>query len=151
MGRYFGIKNVTKGHAVSEGFRCWKAYKECDIHEVMHRYGWDPTDQIFSSAYDSSYSFYPAETVMIDEEDTYKMNDDEQSDDTDTETPVQEKVDPIIESKMLSFRVYDDEESKTYGHYPVWIDGKCKTCEYVFDPKDIDEDEKSFDKTFYMN
>lgn len=57
MGRYFGIANRTKQQKVSSGERCWKAYDFCDCHEVMHRYHWDPSDDIYSACYDTYTEF----------------------------------------------------------------------------------------------
>lgn len=57
MGRYFGIANKTKQHKVSAGKRCWKALDFCDCHELMHRYHWDPTDDIYSACYDTYTEF----------------------------------------------------------------------------------------------
>lgn len=63
MGRYFGIANGTKQHKVSSGERCWKAWEFCDCHELMHRYHWEPTDDIYSACYDTYTAFrYDPET-----------------------------------------------------------------------------------------
>lgn len=57
MGRYFGIANRTKQHKVSSGERCWKADEWCDCHELMHRYHWEQTDDIYSACYDTYTAF----------------------------------------------------------------------------------------------
>lgn len=84
MGRYFGIANSTKGHSVSEGRQCWKADPWCNVHSVMHRYGWKPTDQIVSGAYDSSYRFsYDKQNnqMMLNDDEDDSDDDDDDSDD----------------------------------------------------------------------
>ena len=64
MGRYFGLNNTTRKEGVSEGRFCWKADPNCDIHSVMHRYGWTCADRITSSAYDSAFRFQRTHTTM---------------------------------------------------------------------------------------
>ena len=64
MGRYFGLYNRTRKQGVSEGRFCWKADPNCDVHSVMHRYGWTCVDKITSSAYDSAFLFVRNDSTM---------------------------------------------------------------------------------------
>ena len=48
MGSYSGIVNKTKKQRVSN---YWKGYRWCDLYQVMHQFGWDKTDDIYSADY----------------------------------------------------------------------------------------------------
>jgi predicted Zn-ribbon and HTH transcriptional regulator len=55
MGRYFGLGNKTKNMIVSH---YWKGDQFCDCHEVMHRYHWEITDEIYSACHCEAYTFH---------------------------------------------------------------------------------------------
>src|SRR5258708_5187030 len=57
MGRYFGIGNNTRNHIVGQGTSCWKEDDFCECHAVMHLFGWDVADDIYSCCYDTCCEF----------------------------------------------------------------------------------------------
>lgn len=151
MGRYFGVNNVSQDHSVSEGTRCWKAGPWCDMHSVMHRYGWKPTDKIYSSAYDSVYVFvYSPEnnTMSLDE---YETDDDDDSDDDEFDYTGKEEKDENTTPIQMGFNMSSKDIEITSTHCPVWENGHCKTCQYTLDFNSITEDQKSFNSVFFCN
>ena len=48
MGAYSGLVNKTKKQRVSN---YWKGDRWCDLYQVMHQFGWDKTDDIYSADY----------------------------------------------------------------------------------------------------
>lgn len=147
MGRYFGICNRTQAHSVSEGVCCWKADPNCNVHSVMHRYGWKPTDSIVSSAYDSAYVFKhsPSENIMV----CYDIEDDDDDADINFEDPIEEDVPRV--SVSLGFSMTSDEIQQTDDHSPVWKDGTCTHCGYKFEPGNVDQDKVKFNSVFFCN
>jgi hypothetical protein len=169
MGRYFGLFNATRNQSVSEGRQCWKAYPFCSCHAVMHRYHWQPTDEISSAAYDSCYKFiYDVQKNEMDLVNGYEYEDfdgenDELPEFEDGETPAAadtenpdakkaaEKEEEVPEPVQLGFGVGDAEMEGQYDHVPVWDGDVCIKCAYRFDPEHIVQDAQKFDPVFYRN
>jgi hypothetical protein len=151
MGRYFGLLNKTKNHAVSEGLRCWKSDDWCDLYEVMHRYGWDKMDKIISAAYDTYNEFNYSEQI---DEMSYNTIDisvllsDNEEDEVDGDLPEKD----IPEKICLGFNVDEHSEMNEHNHIPDWDEKKvCKKCKYKFDLLNIKNDSGKFNGVFYMN
>lgn len=153
MGRYFGLMNLSRNQSVSEGLRCWKAYPFCDVHEVMHRYHWEPTDKIMSAAYDSSYKFvYQAgENVMDVEELTPDFGEDEDIEDIEEEKTSDVKQKRQQPPLNLGFGSSDDEMKEQSDHVPTWKGDTCTTCGYKFNPKNMENDQEKFNTVFFCN
>jgi hypothetical protein len=163
MGRYFGLLNKTKNHAVSNGLRCWKSYDWCDLYEVMHRYGWDKMDKIISAAYDTynefnyseqidemSYNTIDISVLLSDNEEDGDLPEKDIPDQDIPEKDIPEK--DIPEKICLGFNVGEHSEVSEHDHIPDWDENKvCKKCKYKFDILNIKNDSGKFNGVFYMN
>jgi len=144
MGRYFGIKNVTKNERVSS---YWKEDPWCNCNEVMHKFHWISTDKIFSATYDDCYNFVydPIKLMMCIKLmciDSYISKSESLSKDSELITKYTSPLE-----KSYGFNYDESLLEKTGKHMPIWKDNKCVLCGYNYE-----EDYKtSFDKTFYMN
>lgn len=141
MGRYFGVKNLTKNHKVSEGVNCFKGGR-IDINQIMHRYHWDPTDKIRAGCHDTviNIKFLDGKTIMRDI--TYELmtgNNQEGSN-----SYCFNSEDSLIETGLGI-------EVKKVDHYPQWDGNMCVVCEYVFNSEDIEKDKTLWDSTFYWS
>ncbi|XWV26741.1 hypothetical protein QJ857_gp0313 [Tupanvirus soda lake] len=160
MGRYFGIGNLTHKQIVSN---YWKADEFCDCHSVMHRYHWNIGDLIYSSSYCDYYEFEHDENtntmkaVNKFDDATARLNNSvnkkrKNNDDNSKQiylgyNGAHYDQDKIYENVRNNTNIVDI----TSDHAPIWDGNKCVVCEYVFDEKYIDMDNKNFDPTFCMN
>lgn len=152
MGRHYGIRNNTQHMLVSEGNRCWTNNDFCDCHEVMHRYGWKITDDIYSACYCSRYNFqYDESTGSMDpvadtcDDGSYDINEN-----LDDDENIYEEINntTVKETVYAGFNATFD--PKVANHAPIWKDNKCCICGYIFDPKCIEDDKKMFGSAFCM-
>lgn len=130
MGRYFGLKNLTKNHRVSS---YWKNDEWCDLYAVMHKFKWDLTDKIYSASYCDFYEFeYSKVANSMFAKDKYDY--DFGKEDLDTEL----RLNFIFEKNQGS------------NHIPEWDGDICKKCNYKFDNESL-KPSTNFDGTFHMN
>ena len=153
MGRYFGIANRTTNHKVSS---YWKGEEFCDCHDLMHRYHWKPTDDIYSACYDTycEFVYNPTDNIMelvylnsetmdIDSDDSQKMEIDD--------SKGVDKTIELIDWIKLGFSPEKD-ITRQSDHVPVWnSDNVCTVCNYQFKNDDIITDTPKFSSTFHMN
>ena len=154
MGRYFGLYNRTRKQGVSEGRFCWKADPNCDVHSVMHRYGWTCVDKITSSAYDSAFVFVRNDSTMEPvEDDGWKYDEDEEGGEGGEGGDEAGEGGANVEDRLyLGFQMPNEDFLKTGDHYPVWdVDQTCAICKYKFSRDDIISDSSKFNSVFYCN
>lgn len=176
MGRYFGLYNRTRKQGVSEGRFCWKADPNCDVHSVMHRYGWTCVDQIMSSAYDSAFVFVrnsdsTMQPVDIEDDDGEDDGGGEGGDGDGGEGDGgggdgggegggegeggdggEGERENEEDRLNLGFYMPNEDVTKTADHYPVWdTDHTCAICKYKFKREDIVSDSSKFNSVFYCN
>lgn len=58
MGRYFGVKNITKNHSISS---YWKGAPPSEIKDIITKFKWDKEDVIEAACYDT-YCIYDHDT-----------------------------------------------------------------------------------------
>lgn len=139
MGRYFGIRNITKNHSVCSGNRCWKANGWCDLYGVMHQFRWDKEDKIYLAAYDTCHIFeyVKGEMKIIDITD----------DDILFEKFFGNKGLCVDNDTRSSFWLDDLELSQTEDHIPIWDENNCcSICKYQYAEKETPQ----FDEIFFM-
>ena len=146
MGRYFGIGNRTQSMVVSGERKCWKGMQFCDCHEVMHRYKWNISDDIYSCSYDSYYKF------------VYNKEDNTMNDiDTTNEIFINSMSDKNCNQAIKEVGFKDDEDASDgqdesiANHAPKWDGDKCTVCNYQFNKNNIKKDRKKFNSVFCMN
>ena len=128
MGRYFGIGNRTKGHVISS---YWKADEWCDLYAVMHQFGWDYTDEIYSCCYDTYCIFrYNPETKEMEVNSDVPQEEEEEEEEEKKEEEGEQNVSATLETKevkkesqtTLKFGFNPNLLSeKTHDHCPVWV------------------------------
>ena len=137
MGCYYGLTNITQNTHVSEGNSCWKGFPYCEIHLVMHQFGWKSTDSIISGSYDDIYRFvFSSDKNTMSLQDLEYMGIPERKEGTDT----------IFRSS------FDKDIFGGYlvsNHVPKWdTDMKCTCCGFQFDKKNLND---KFSGTFFQN
>jgi len=128
MGRYFLIGNNTKKQIVKNG-SYWKADAWCDCYQVMHQYGWDKTDDIFTESDDNSHyklvydsDLNILEQISIDITELSCENDEKQN-----EINIPFQVDNFCYNEVIcGYKKYSE-----LNHIPEWDGKKCKICQYI--------------------
>lgn len=179
MGRHFGISNQTQNHKVSEGTSCWKGDEFCECHAVMHRFGWNSTDDIYSACYDTCCKFeYNKDNntmncIDITHDTFLQENETEETEDIETgeekkQIEIEIEKEKEKEKKKSQKEIESDniptENIKSFGfnsdnlpesswnHVPKWTNGKCEICEYQIPNKmEMEAETEQFDPIFYMN
>lgn len=139
MGRYFGISNSSKHQLVSS---YWKGDPWCNLYAVMHKFEWKHTDKIISGAYDSRYKFVPIKEndgkIEMNMVEDYSWLEENNESSENNEEPCQ----------IYNFEMNKDKMKQVQDHCPIWEDGKCKQCGYIYQsPKNCND----FDSTYFMN
>ena len=121
------LYNRTQNHLVFQGKSNWKNDPLCDCHKVMHRYHWEPIDEIYS-VLNGKYTLFE-----------YKQDTNEMIlSDKDYEKPY--ITHPLT---VLSFGCDNEGLEKQGLHAPIWHGSwKCDYCWHRFYYNYISDDRR---------
>lgn len=165
MERTFIIGNFSQNHKISEGNCCWKDKEDCNINSVMHKFHWNPLDNIYTASIDSYYIFkFDSKLLQMKKYNINLMND--------SICPelllTHQYYDDINDIKKYAFLMEKNKIKLTHDHIPIWTTEffviytigdngilerslrkhiKCVICGYIYNSNELDKCKNEYKDT----